>query len=408
MTRLADRRLPLLLLLAAVSGFGACESARSYTRLGTDASLPGSGGTTEDSGSPTRPDEGDAGAQAGGGGGDTPVGVGGAAGGSTGTGGRSGTGGSPATGGAGGGAGQGAAGALGGHGGRTPGTGGIAGSSTGGRGGAIGSGGNPGSGSGGTTATGGAAGGSTGGSAGGAGGRGASGGASSGGAGGAAQRILSLDFIGGMSMGGVGGVSGTVQMAPSEIAGVKPAANWNGAPGPTGSLTALLLSDGTTASGASVSWNAPTNATGAGVFALGYADMPGDIRMLNGYLDPAWSAVPSSPTTVVTFSDLPATVTAGGYDVYVYVVGSIMSTQTRGYNYALGTAAFHVTQTGPTSTSPPSPYPYVLAPDGGSGNYVVFRNVMGSTFSLQVKPDAGGSVLRSPINGMQIVWPSGS
>jgi hypothetical protein len=58
--------------------------------------------------------------------------------------------------------------------------------------------------------------------------------------------------------------------------------------------------------------------------------------------------------------------------------------------------------------SPASPYPYVAAPDGGAGSYIVFRNVTGTSFNLQVKPDSGGSVFRSPINGIQIVWPSGS
>jgi len=144
------------------------------------------------------------------------------------------------------------------------------------------------------------------------------------------------------------------------------------------------------------------------MYTIGYSDMPGDIRMLNGYLDPSWSAPPSSPVNVVSFSNLPTAVTAGGYDVYVYVVGRVTSASSRGYSYTIGNQTVRVTQTGPLSTSPPSPYPYVVAPDGGSGNYVVFRGLMGAGFTLQVKPDAGGTVFRSPINGIQIVWPSGS
>ncbi|HEX2657774.1 MAG TPA: hypothetical protein VHU40_05865, partial [Polyangia bacterium] len=261
-------------------------------------------------------------------------------------------------------------------------------------------------------ATGGANGGAAGGAAGRAGSAGGGvGGAANGGAGGAAgapPRILSLDFVGGVQMSGTGGVTGTVVMGASEVAGVKPAANWNAARGPMGSLSALVLSDGTAATGAAVSWNAPTYATGPGTYAVGYPDMVGDNRMLNGYLDPAWSSAPSSPVTVLSVSGLPSALTSGGYDVYVYVVGSVTTATTRGYNYTIGSKTIRVTQAGPISLSPASPYPYVAAPDGGSGSYVLFRNVSGAAFNLQVKPDSGGSVFRSPINGIQIVSPSGS
>lgn len=405
MPRFAHRWLFGLLLSVVLCSLGSCEGGGSYTRLAPDAGVPGSGGSTGDGAIPSgsggaggaHQPEGGAGA-----GGTVTGGNGGTAtGGSAATGGGSGTGGGAATGGGAGGATHGTGGAPGGHGGTAVATGGAAGggTGTGGKAGATGSGGSPG--------TGGAAGGSQGGSAGALGGKAGAGGAGSG-AGGAAQRILSVDFVGGVSMGAGGGVSGTVAMGRTEVAGVKPAANWNGAPGAAGSLSALLLSDGTPATGAAVSWNAPTYATGAGIFAIGYPDMPGDVRMLNGYLDPAWSTLPSSPVTVVSFTGLPPVLTTGGYDVYVYVVGSVMSAQTRGYNYNIGSKAFRVTQTGPISTSPTSPYPYVLAPDGGSGNYIVFRNVTGAAFDLQVKPDSGGPVFRSPINGIQIVWPSGS
>ena len=357
------------------------------------------------------------------------------------TGGRAATGG--VAGGGGDGSGQGVAGATGHAGGATNGsggaasgaggaTGGVSGvggvsSSTGGAGGrgdGEAPGGGTGWGSGSTTGNGGATGGEgdsmggqsgsagPGGSAGGPGGSAGHGGASNGGAGGAAggatQRVLSLDFVGGVSAGSAGGVSGTVPMGPTETAGAKPASNWNGAPGASGALSALVLSDGTPATGAAVSWNAPTYASGPGTYAVGYPDMPGDLRMLNGYLDPAWSGAPSSPVTVVSFSGLPSALTSGSYDVYIYVVGSVMTASTRGYSYTIATKTSRVVQTGPISTSPASPYPYVQAPDGGSGNYVLFRNVTGAAFNVQVKPDSGGSVFRSPINGIQIVWPSGS
>ena len=54
------------------------------------------------------------------------------------------------------------------------------------------------------------------------------------------------------------------------------------------------------------------------------------------------------------------------------------------------------------------PYAYQLAPNGGSGNYIVFKNVTGTSFVLKGKPGPNPSTLRSPVNGFQIVWPSGS
>ena len=56
-----------------------------------------------------------------------------------------------------------------------------------------------------------------------------------------------------------------------------------------------------------------------------------------------------------------------------------------------------------------STYPYAVAPDGGMGNYIVFRAVTGSSFALTVKPAAGvTNPPRAPVNGFQIVSPSGS
>jgi len=50
---------------------------------------------------------------------------------------------------------------------------------------------------------------------------------------------------------------------------------------------------------------------------------------------------------------------------------------------------------------------YTLAPAGGAGNYVVFRNLTGASFTLTATPDSG-STKRAPVNGLQIVAPTGS
>lgn len=233
-------------------------------------------------------------------------------------------------------------------------------------------------------------------------GSGGAAGASGAGTGGsAAPRIISVDFVGGRpgSMG--------VPMGPTEIAGAKPAANWNSAPGGMGMLAPLVFSDGV-ASGASVTWSPPMQPADPGTYSIGYADMPGDVRMMNGFLGPPFAVVPPTPVTFLTVSDLPASIASGPYDVYVYVLGS--NSNMRSYQYAIGDTAFTVVQNMGQPTMPPAtPYPYVVAPDGGMGTHIIFRGVTGSSFALTVRSVGGGtSPPRAPVNGFQIVSPSGS
>jgi hypothetical protein len=233
-----------------------------------------------------------------------------------------------------------------------------------------------------------------------------------------APRLLSVDFVGGYSTGGstsggVGGAGasstggkggagttlvGLPAMSPTEIAGFKPASHWNAAFGSAGSLTGLVLADGTVTD-ASVTWNSPPSTTSPGVWRVGYADAPGDARMMNGYLDPL---TPSAPATVAV-SGLPTVVTMAGYDVYVYITGSVPS-GTRTYGYAIGSTSFTVSQPGPTPTAFSG---YALATAGGAGNFIVFRNRTDASFTLTATPGTG-SQTRSPINGIQIVSPTGS
>ena len=230
------------------------------------------------------------------------------------------------------------------------------------------------------------------------------GGAGTGGA--PAQRILSIDFVGGRGSGGAGGTV-SIPMGPNETAGVKPAKNWNSAPGASGTLAALQLADGTPATGASATWDAPLGGSPPGIFGLAYTDMPGDVRMMNGCLNPAWSSAPASPVSVLSVSGLPASITTGGYDVYVYVLGGVPN-ETRGYEYTIGATTIKVTQVGPTPAAP-TPYVFTSAPDGGSGNYIVFKSLTTATFELLVKSGTQTSnQYRAPINGLQIVSPSGS
>jgi hypothetical protein len=242
---------------------------------------------------------------------------------------------------------------------------------------------------GGTTGAAGAIGGSSGaiGSGGGSGGVGGgtggakAGGGGGGGSGGAGEVVLSVDFVG----------MGDSKMAATEIAGVKAAMNWNSAAQMSGTLNHLLAADGSQTT-ASVTWSAD------GEFANMYPDNPGDARMMNGYLDPTSSAA------TVTVTGLPSSITAAGYDVYLYTTGYISTALTRTYGYSIGSASVSISQTGPPAANFPG---YTLATDGGSGNYVVFHELTGGSFTLKATPGTGLQT-RAPVNGLQIVSPPGT
>jgi len=205
--------------------------------------------------------------------------------------------------------------------------------------------------------------------------------------------IVSIDFVGGAPPSD-SGTNGTVAMGASESAGAKPATNWNSAAGSAGTLSSLKLADGTTSS-ASVTWSA------AGTWSLYLTDAPGDARMMNGYLDPM---APASPATV-TVRGL-ASPMSSGYDVYVYCYGDIYLVQTRTFQYAIGSTTHSVSEAGISVHTFPG-YTQVTS-EGGTGNYVVFHNVTGTSFTLTATPGTPTGSQRAPVNGIQIVYPPGS
>lgn len=199
------------------------------------------------------------------------------------------------------------------------------------------------------------------------------------------QHIISIDFVG----------RGPA-LATTEMAGAKAAANWNEAAGPIGSLSTLVESDGTTVN-ATASWSAG----GGGVWSLSWADVPGDARMLNGYLDPYSQSAPA--TVIVT--GLPASSPAVSFDVYVYAYGSLGG-GSRTSRYSIGATSVTVSQIGPNAARFTG---YTAARSGVAGNYVIFKGVSGTSFTLTATPEtASGTATRAPLNGLQIVFPSGS
>ena len=270
------------------------------------------------------------------------------------------------------------------------GTGGITGGTTLGSGGNLGTGGIT-FGSGGNVGTGGITFGS--------GGNIGTGGTSSASAGGAVETmIVSIDFVGGLPS-GTTGAPATVVMAANEIAGVVPASHWNSAAGNSGSIASLVLADGST-SPASVVWKAPlASGETSATWSLNWSDAPGDVRMMNGYIDPRATASPAT----VTVTGLPSPMNTA-YDVYVYCYSKYGgSGGTRTAQYAIGSTTYSVTQTGISASIFQG---FTLASASG-GNYVVFRNVTGTSFTLTATPGDGSSH-RAPVNGIQIVHPSGS
>ena len=414
----------LYLTLSVCGAAGGCSGGRNYERLsangggaaGIGGDMTGTGAMPADAGQTDSEGSGGGGGGAigaSGGGpaagapGGTPTGGGGAAGGpgvggaAGQSGGAGGAGAHVATGGRGGGGFAGAVGFAGatvapsgGTAGRTP-MGGNVGSGAVTASGGVGTGGIGGTGGTGGTGEAGGRGGCGIAGAGGIAGGGAGGGAA--GAAGTAPHILSIDFVGGaIGYAGGGGHSAIARpRATTEVAGVRPAANWNAAFGSASAtpLTPLVLDDGSPFAG-SVTWSAPGMAGTLGVYSLGYPDAPGDVRMMNGYLDP----VIASPVVTITVSGLGAL--AGGYDVYVYSYGFLSDTDTRSRKLAIGANTFTLTQMGPSPATFPG---YVL---GANGNYVVFKQVTGASFTLTATA-VSGATKRAPVNGLQISWPTG-
>jgi len=186
-------------------------------------------------------------------------------------------------------------------------------------------------------------------------------------------RVVSVEFVG----------SGSA-MAASESAGVVAAANWNDAVG-TASNGINLLDNSGRSTGAWISW------VGSGPYNNGLPDVPGNNRMMRGYLD-------NYGTSTITVSDLPAAYTKNGYDVYVYANGSTHDA-TRVYSFKIGNTAINVTDPPNSDTAGA----YVLAANS-AGNYVKFYNLTGSSFTLTgTAVSSTDQYLRVAINGIQIV-----
>ncbi len=192
-------------------------------------------------------------------------------------------------------------------------------------------------------------------------------------------------------------------MAPTEVAGVVPLANWNQVGiANSGALTGLVDENGN-ATSASVNWSAPNT------YSTPIPDQPGNDRMMKGYLDNS-NTVPNQ----VSIVGLPDSFRL--YDVYVYFNGDNGSA-TRVGNYRItsldqfgrvhgcaGQSEEGSTITGADAADAYFAGAFIQASGGSAGNYVVFLDCTGSGFSLSpVHQGSTDSQVRAPVNGLQIL-----
>ena len=186
--------------------------------------------------------------------------------------------------------------------------------------------------------------------------------------------VISIDFMG-----------DAVAMDQDEVAGVVPAINWNGAPCRYGRLP--LIDSLGNITGAVLRYDA------GGTYATPIPDIAGGARMMRGYLETYGHDI-----SKIVVSHLPASLTANGYDVYVYCDGGNAGA-TRVAKFTIGQTSVEVTD------KANSFYAGAYAPAASPGaNYVKFRGLTKDTFTLLATPvSSTDENLRAPINGIQIV-----
>src|SRR5581483_4003971 len=189
-------------------------------------------------------------------------------------------------------------------------------------------------------------------------------------------------------------------MASSEVAGVVARPNWNASYGNSGFLPNLVNQQGAAIS-AAVSWTSPN------MWYTGIADQPGDFRMMKGYQDDS-NTVPAQ----IQVAGIPF----AAYDVYVYFDGG-NGTSAREANYQV-TPTNTLGRKGRTGCESQNPAvitgldapnsdfsgTFTQASGGSPGNYVLFSNCAGDTFTLlAVHGASSDNTYRAPVNGIQIV-----
>lgn len=179
---------------------------------------------------------------------------------------------------------------------------------------------------------------------------------------------------------------GATLLGEADFAGIVPSPNWNNFrnngglglnnPAPT------ALNDSTGAnSGATVTWQ-------VGASGFNSNNGAGNQRMMEG-----WFGLNAADAGDITVAGLPNAYTSGGYDAYIYYDSPDVAP-------GAPTMSFIVGGTTISGTEADANFPgsFTESIGGGAGNYVVFRGLTDSTFTLTADADAG----RASINGIQL------
>ncbi len=198
-----------------------------------------------------------------------------------------------------------------------------------------------------------------------------------------AAQVISIDFNTGV--GSPHGV-GPFVLAPADVAGVIPAANWNQRPSTNSTGTGLRTNTGATTtaqvavSGSTNEWSVPDT-----------PNTPNGL-MMKGYLDSG-----AATTTTVAVTGLPAPFSTAGFRVIVYFDGDNEGND-RGARYTIGTTSRRGVDAANANFT--GTFRQVVN-DGDQGNYIIFTGLTGTSFTLTGTPDIP-TTFRAPINALQI------
>jgi hypothetical protein len=198
-------------------------------------------------------------------------------------------------------------------------------------------------------------------------------------------------------------------LAPLDITGVVPQANWNNLTGPNGTNVNDIVADTAFETAAptavEVSWvsNGTWASTGRGEENNQLTGA--DLTLTLGYLDTG-----NATTTSVTITNIPGQLTGGGYDVYVYALGGVGG---RGGAFRILNAADQaVLKEYVRVISPTNSTAFVEAPidpastSGAVGNYMVFTGLTAPAITVQATTADGFGISgtpRAPLNAIQLV-----
>ncbi len=192
----------------------------------------------------------------------------------------------------------------------------------------------------------------------------------------------------------------TSGLSPGDLAGVVPSLNWNNLTNASGSFSGVIAdsSGSSVATPVSVTWSSPnTWSSGANnAFPVGP-----NKKLMSGYLD---TGNTTANGAFITVSNLPASFTLAGYDVYVYFLSD--SGADRGGGYTITNQSGFVRKYGSTMASSSS---FVQDPGTDSnnsldGNYLRFTSLGGDWFTLKTDTTlTSPNGFRAPVNAIEIV-----